>query len=62
MTDRESIIRYLEHLATVRIGSIRLGALFTADQVPGVIASWIRNELDVKWHAEMADQNEEETT
>lgn len=52
-TTRESISRYLEHIGKVDIGAIRLGAVFTADEIPAVIASWIRNRVDEKWAAEV---------
>ena len=53
---RERIAAYLEHLGRVDIGKVSLNGLFTADEMPAVIASWIRNRLDEKWEAEVLQQ------
>lgn len=54
MTDptRESIARYLRHVASVDIGVV----ILVPDQrwLLDACASWVENELDVKWAEERA--------
>jgi len=50
-TERESIARYLEHIAQQDIGTLIDG--LTPREVAQFAASWVRNELDVKWAAEV---------
>ena len=52
-TERESIARYLEHIAQQDIGTLIDG--LTPREVAQFAASWVRNELDVKWAAEVLE-------
>lgn len=51
MSERESIARYFEHLAHQDIGT--LIDAFTPREALAFAASWVRNELDVKWADEV---------
>ena len=51
--ERESIARYFEHLAECRMGT--LVDAFNARETLRFAASWVRNRLDEKHHAEVAE-------
>jgi hypothetical protein len=53
--EREAIAAYFAHLSTVQIGVIDLTGM-SASEFYSLVASWIRNRVDVKWSEEMSEK------